>query len=72
MTLIIRVKNKAPAMAPMKDPRPPVSAAPPRTAAAMLASAKFWPTHDDDGAEGEGDRDRKELAEDGAGTVAHA
>ena len=39
MMLTISVKKIAPSSAPEKDPRPPESAAPPSTAAAMLVSA---------------------------------
>ena len=38
MMLTVSVKNSAPSTAPTNEPRPPVSAAPPRTAAAMLVS----------------------------------
>ena len=38
MTLTVSVKNRAPNSVPRNEPRPPVSAAPPSTAAAMLVS----------------------------------
>ena len=38
MMLTVSVKNSAPNSAPTNEPRPPVSAAPPSTAAAMLVS----------------------------------